>query len=425
MSVVGYIPYQRSSASAEAGWLASAFGCQVLVAQNAPTLNLARCEQLPDPDTVRAAAESLLPLRWVIAEGPGGFLWSAVLRANGYTGGVTVLPYLNPRCWYDVACVAGYLAFAAPQDRIFLGSTPSARIYRALGVDVNVGEPYGVDCDVFRLRPRAASVLDELGIPRGRILLFAGRAQPDKNLYRFLRVALRVRFLFSDLSVVIASHVVDESYLSEARHQLGRDQGVYFVINPTRDQLADLYNVADVFATAATSHFETFGRAPAEALVCGTPAIAPCYDGFAEVLAQPGGTVVDVEMVEGIPEVNEERMLRAIYDVLSSPSTIPAEEIAAAGRAHFCRSQTIRLLEHVVSPRSGHAKPDQLAPADLSLPLTWTCELHEMAHLPPMDALTRLWNLPVSRDLERHDDQLRETVRFSLCRLAREVSETQ
>lgn len=423
MTAIGYIPYKASSRSMEADWLARAFGCQVFVARNVPSLNLAHREELPDFDILRTAAKPLLAIPWVVAEGPGGFLWAAILRLSGYDGGVTILPYLNPSRWYDIACIASYLRFADPRDRIFLGSTPSARIYRALGVNANVGEPYGIDCDVFHPRPDAAFVLGHLSIPRGRVLLFAGRAQPDKNLYRFLRIALRARLLFPDLNIVIASHVMDDGYLADARRQLGPEDGVYFVVDPLPDLLANLYNVANVFATPSTSHYETFGRAPAEALACGTPAVAPRYDGFAEILAQPGGTLVDVEIEDGIPEVNEAHMLRAIYDILSSSAPVPSERIAAIARQRFCRSETLRLLEHVVTSNPGTVTLDPLVPAQLSFPLAWTNELCEMAQLPSLDAVTRLWTLSPSKELELYDNELRTAIRLCLFQSARELSE--
>lgn len=155
--------------------------------------------------------------------------------------------------------------FADRRDRVFLGSTPSARIYRALGVNARVGEPSGSDGDVFRGRDGAAAVLAEPGVPPGPMLLFAGRAQADKELDRLLRVALRARLLFPELQVVIASHVIDEMYIDAVRRELRPSSGVPLVLKPDRDQLANLYSAARVLVTAAFSHFEIFGRASAEA----------------------------------------------------------------------------------------------------------------------------------------------------------------
>src|SRR5262249_39754368 len=151
------------------------------------------------------------------------------------------------------------------RDRVFVGSTPSARIYRAFGVKARVGEPFGIDCHVFRPRKQAPAVLRQLGIAvAGPLLLFAGRVEPDKDLHRLLSVALKARLLFPDLQVVIAAHVVDWNYFEPLSRLFAGESGLHLVVDPSREQLANLYNAADAFVTASTSHFETFGRAPAE-----------------------------------------------------------------------------------------------------------------------------------------------------------------
>ncbi|MDQ4098715.1 MAG: glycosyltransferase family 4 protein [Actinomycetota bacterium] len=356
-----------------------------------------------------------LDLGAVVAEGPGGFLWAALLRAHGFAGSVTVLPYLNPRRWYDVAITALYRRFADPRDRVFLGSTPSAALYSALGVAASVGEPFGIDDSRFGVRPGAERVRAELGLPPGRILLFAGRAQPDKDLYRLLATGLRARLLFSDLQVVIAAHVVDGAYLDTARRRLDGEGGVRFVVTPTPDQLADLYNVADVFVTASTSHFETFGRAPAEALACGTPAVAPRYDGFAEVLAQPGGTLVDVEVDgAGLPAVDEQLLLRAIYDVLSSPRRPPRAEISAHAIARFGRSTSIANLEYLADGAPSEP-PCGAAPAYLPLPTAWEPSLAELSSREPSNALAWFWQDCDHGALAGSDGEFSAEVRRSLC----------
>jgi len=414
MAVVGYVPFQADSTSVEARCVADAFGCEICQPAGVPDLNRRPAVPLPD---LAALAEPLAPLlrtRWVIAEGPGGFLWAALLRSFGFAGGVTILPYLNPRQWWDVATATLYRRFRDPRDRVFLGSTPSARIYRRLGVEAQVGEPYGINDRRFRPRPRAFEVLERFGIPRGRLLLFAGRCQADKELYRLLRVALKARILFPDLQVVLASHVIDEDYVATIRHELGPESGVCFV-EPDFDELADLYGAADVFGTAATSHFETFGRAPAEALACGTPAVAPRYDGFAEVLDQPGGTLVSVELDEGGPQMCEDEMLRAIYDVLSAPRRVPPREISAAAHRRFGRSRTLRLLAHVVAEDPGPAPPFDLPPADLALPRAWIEAIGALDALSPVAALRQVWTFPGHEDLAAFDADFVRSVRRALC----------
>ncbi len=408
MRAIGYIPYDARGPSAEAKFVAGALGCEVIEIRASVSLNASGFAGLPELESLRNDIEPLLPLPWVIAEGPGGFLWAALLRSHGFRGGVTILPYLNPRRWFDVAGTAAYRRVAEPRDRVFLGSTPSARIYRSLGISASVGEPYGVDCRRLAPQPNARAIVEALGIPPGRMLLFAGRAQADKDLHRLLRVGLRARLLFSDLQLVIASHVVDDDYVEVLRSHLGRERGVHLVIDPTAEQLAALLQTADVFATAATSPFETFGRALAEALVCGTPVVAPRYDGFIEVLDQIGGKLVDVQVNDGDVHVDEERMLRAIYEVLSSPEPIPSERIAAVAHDRFCRSNTIRLLDHI---REGQPDEDHLPPADVAWPPAWRERLAE----PEAGSLAWMRQTSLHAEASQHDPDGIAAVRLALC----------
>ncbi|MGO9419285.1 glycosyltransferase family 4 protein [Roseiarcus sp.] len=350
----------------------------------------------------------------VLAEGPGGMLWAALLRAEGFRGAVTVLPYLNPRQWRDVAMLSFYRRFAGERDRVFVGSTPSANVYRRLGVAAQVGEPFGVDQGVFRKKPNPHATAHAFRIPDGRKLLYAGRIQPDKDLYSLLRVAFRAQILFPDLRAIIASDAVDEDYLNLLR-DMTSTLAVHWILNPTRDQLADLYNLADVFVTAATSCFETFGRAPAEALACGTRTIAPRYDGFVEVLAQPGGTLVDVVVGEDGPRVDEERLLRSIYDVLSSTRPPSSDEISAAALRRFGRSHTIRLLAHLTSTAPSEVQPAALPARSFALPPAWLDALSEMDRLPQSEVTSWMWTHEAHARLCDHDAEFVKSVRLNLC----------
>lgn len=416
---VGYIPFAPTGTSAEAGWLAEYLSLDVRLAREAPSLNegLAR---MPPHEDLEAVVEDLLAHSAVVAEGPGGLIWASLLRARGFSGAVTVLPYLNPRRWGDVAAIAVYRRFARGGDRVFLGSTPSAAIYRSLGVPASVGEPYGIDDRSFRLRTRTGSTRLRLGIPRGRMLMYAGRLQRDKDLYRLLRVCVKARVLFGDLQVVIATHVEDQEYAERAKHGLEGDEHFHFLSDLPPDRLADLYAEADVFVTASTSHFETFGRAPAEALACGTPAVAPRYDGFVEVLDQPGGTLVDVVADSaGAPCADEEHLLRAIYDVLSARRSAPPSDVSLAARRRFGRSVTMSRLGYLRSATPPQSSPPASAsvPAGSTpvLPAAWRGALDELGAVTPMHALRRLWDHRDHDRLSVHDQEFVLAVRHSLC----------
>ena len=417
---VGYIPYSPSAPGVDARWLADALRCGVDLFDGRETFNLGDHQDLPDADRVCAAVRPLLTHQWIVAEGPGAFLWAAVLRASGFDGGVTVLPYLNPTSWFDVSVLGVYLRFANPYDRVFVGSTASAGIYRGFGIEARVGDPYGIDCDVFRPRTDFRTALEPLGVTSGPIILFAGRAEPDKDLYRLLGAALKAKILFPDLHILIATHVVNHSYLSIVDRLLGEERGLHLILNPSRDRLARLYTAADVFVTASTSHFETFGRAPAEALACGTGAIAPRYDGFADVLAQPGGRLVDVELEDGVPRVREAALLRAIYEELSAKDKPSPETISTIARRRFCRARNVGLLAHLIElPSETPAVLPGVAPVDVPIPDRWRAALADMQAMRPEQALAHLWDTCEHVTLREFDGVFRTAVRVALAESVR------
>lgn len=430
---VGYIAYAQTAVSVEARWLAEQLRCAVELIDTSANLNLARHEDLPEPACFGRTCEQLQAHPWLVAEGPGGFLWAALARAAGFSGAITVLPYLNPTSWFDLSAIVVYRKFADQRDRVFVGSTPSARLYRSLRIDATVAEPFGIDCDVFYPRRDASSTLTQFNIvARGPMLLFAGRAEPDKDLHRLLSVAVKAQLLFPDLQVVVATHVVDKGYMSLLGRLFTQERKVHLVVDPNREQLADLYSAADVFATASTSHYETFGRAPAEALACGTIAIAPRYDGFADVLAQPGGRLVDVDLQEGLPRANESMFLRAIYEALSSPLRVTADEISNVARKRFCRRRTLRVLNYLSEAEfkartESKSPPDERGsdsvPLQLILPHEWQAAEQRIEAMRGGDALSYLWNRREHRKLSALDNSFRATVRRTLAKAASTMAE--
>ena len=416
MSTVGYVPFKETVHSREAEWLRDYLGVEVHELNAVPPWNDWPSGPLPSFDRLSRSLQPLLSLPAVVLEGPGGFLWASVLRALGFGGGVTLLPGLNPRGWRDVLAVAVYRQFADRRDRVFVGSHPSAAIYAALDLEPDVGEPYGVDERLFRLRPEAERIRPELSIPNGPLLLYVGRAQPDGDLNCFLHVGLKARLLFPDLILVVATQVEDDKYLTRTREQCDEISGVHFVAASTPRQMADLYNVADVFLNPTTTRLETFGRAPAQALTCGCPTVAPRYDGFAEVLAQPGGRVVDpaLDPADGTPHPDEAGLLRAVYDTLTAPRRPAREDIADAARRRFGRSYTMGMLRNVVDG-STRRPGSVVAPAGLHLPGPWPERLADLDEQKPDEALAWCWNQAEHDRLARFDGDFEVEVRRSLC----------
>jgi glycosyltransferase involved in cell wall biosynthesis len=403
---VGYIPYAPGAESMEAGWVAEAFGVEVLLMAGAPCLNVGPPAPPPMLGDIEATLGASRRFGSLIVEGIGGFLWAALLRRTGYEGRLTLIPYVNPRRWHDVACLALYQAVANPDDRILIGSRPSARVLAALGVAAEVGEPYGVDSKLFRPPSTAARKS-----PAARRVLFAGRVQADKNLPGLTRAVGRAARMVPELELIIASHVIDEGELAAALAVSPRPGTIRLARSPSRHGLATLYAGADVVATAATSVFETFGRAPAEALCCGTPAVAPCYDGFTEVLDQRGARLAAVTSRGRAPQVDETALSEALVETLDQP--LSRAEIAATAHGRLSRRKTIERLRHVVDPQPRPAS-DPPPPADLVLPGAWVRALEGADAVTPSAALNWLWGHDDRGALAGHDAAFADAVRRAL-----------
>ena len=64
-----------ATSAREARWVKDHFACQVAIADEVPRLNDAAPIRLPPLRIVRGAIDRLVPLDWLIAEGPAAFLW--------------------------------------------------------------------------------------------------------------------------------------------------------------------------------------------------------------------------------------------------------------------------------------------------------------------------------------------------------------
>ncbi|HEV3258393.1 MAG TPA: glycosyltransferase family 4 protein [Gemmataceae bacterium] len=413
---VGYIPFAPHQPAAEAQWLEKYLHCQVRCLEATEHFNLSRNLGFPSLPELQSAVQPLIREPWIVLEGTGAFLWAAILRLSGFGGGLAILPYLNPTCLHDILCTALYRRVHKPIDKVFLGSRQSARLYHALGIPAQVGEPYGIDSATFQIRHGTSADLAALGIPSRRMLLYTGRVEPDKGVHHLLRVGLKARLLFPDLILVIASHRIDPHYGSLLSDLLNEEHGTYLLQDPTTEQLVTLYNHATLFVTAATSYYETFGRAPLEALACGALAIGPRYDGFCDTLAGPGGILVDLSITNDSVSVDEDALLRAVYDVLSRPPSLSRSEISAAAHAAFSRSLAIRLLDFTLKP-APPCSPQALGwtPDCLPLPCRWRAVIAYIGSAPLDVAVAACLRSEGHADLAKHDDGFQLAVRQFLA----------
>lgn len=156
----------------------------------------------------------------------------------------------------------------------FLGVPPGKVRTVYLGVDEKY-RPLGED-----VRNR---VREELRI-KGKLAVYAGRADPYKNLISLLKAVRRlndkgtVRFSIAVAGEKDARYPETGEYIREAR----MDADVIFMGSLGEDRLIPLYNAADVLVLP--SLYEGFGLPPLEAMACGTPVVCSDQASLPEVV---------------------------------------------------------------------------------------------------------------------------------------------
>lgn len=232
---------------------------------------------------------------YVIGQYISAFLWCAVFRVAGDQTPFAILPHFNPVSLADLYSVLLASSLRLPNDIVFAGSTATSQSFQKLGFVSDPLFPLGIDLDLFRTLPtNAASLRASLGMSAKRdVLLYAGRVQRDKNVLELLELFELVRSV-REAELVICFKFSTPDYLQQCLERATSIGNIRFVQNPRPDVLVQYYNAADLFVSAAVSIYETFGRAPVEAMACSTCPVVADYNGFRDTIVPGGGVLVPV-----------------------------------------------------------------------------------------------------------------------------------
>src|SRR5207248_2508282 len=132
---------------------------------------------------------------------------------------------------------------------------------RNLGVSRVIHQPLGVDAEVFNPARRTAALRTRLGLPdAARVLVYAGRLSPEKNLPVLLQ------------AFALLGHPYHLLLIGGERR--GRPARNVTMLPYRRDslELAQWIASADALVHAGTK--ETFGLVILEAMACGRPVVA-------------------------------------------------------------------------------------------------------------------------------------------------------
>ena len=170
------------------------------------------------------------------------------------------------------AAAAAYLrTLYARFTRVLAPSQVVARQLHDAGIHSVAVQPLGVDADVFSPARRDPNLRAQLGLPADtRLLIFAGRLAPEKNLPHLYAMIEQLRAPYHLLIVGGTT----------AGRNAPRVTTLPYQAEPLG--LATLLASADLLVHAGQQ--ETFGLVALEALACGTPVVAYRHTALAELV---------------------------------------------------------------------------------------------------------------------------------------------
>lgn len=223
---------------------------------------------------------------------PYNLAWAAL--DAGRSLGVPVVAFAHS----DLAALAARLGPAAASmaerymrhlyQRFDLVLAPGGALTQRLqSLDVGVPvrqQPLGVDTQRFHPNARSAAWRTSLGLEKTtRVLLYAGRFAPEKNLDQLVDV---LRLLGPGYALVAIGGGPTPPVAQARAGSL-----IVLPFEPDERRLAVAMGSCDVFVHAGD--IETFGLVALEAMACGTPVVCRVSGGLAELVDSRVGATVD------------------------------------------------------------------------------------------------------------------------------------
>lgn len=184
--------------------------------------------------------------------------------------------YFSPSVRFGKKAVAVFSRWVAGQTDCLIAPTGKVRLLlKSYGVDKPVFVvPSGIDLRRFGGEPdpwRMAVLRASLDIPQDRLVLVSvGRLAGEKNIDELLRI--RAAMGNSAVTLLLVGDGPDRARLEGLAASLGlAAPDVVFAGQVAPEQVADWYQLGDLFVSASTS--ETQGLTYVEALAAGVPAL--------------------------------------------------------------------------------------------------------------------------------------------------------
>lgn len=192
----------------------------------------------------------------------------------------------------------------------------------------------GVDTDVFQPQEPSQETLEEYGI-EPPYLLYVGTEKWRKNLTGTLKLFAKLRGRQPELSLVKVGPIGRQKYREQHMktiRELGIEDDVVFTGFVDAADLPAIYSGAE--GLLQLSHYEGLGRAPLEAMACGTLPIVADRTSLPEVVGD-AGLLVDPEE----PDID------TILTALQDPDQTALLDRAGQFRWEDTAQQTLEVLE--------------------------------------------------------------------------------
>jgi alpha-1,6-mannosyltransferase len=213
-------------------------------------------------------------------------------------------------------------------DVVFAPSRLMCTYLNHLGIRHTMLQPLGVDTEVFRPECRTHDLREKLGLPpESRVLVYAGRFSPEKNLPIMLQAFARLGYPYH-LLMIGGNHAA-------------RPAANVTMLPYRRDsrELAQWLASADALIHAGTK--ETFGLVVLEAMACGRPVVAADAGAIPEFVDDCVGMLAQPNSASSLADA-----IAALYDR-------DIEEMGAAARS--------RVLQRFTWSQAFHAQTNAYA----------------------------------------------------------------